>query len=70
MTIRKMLISYVKLDHTLYSINYSMLHCTDFVENACSKVVATFADHLCLLRFFSDQQFYVVRTTCEAKIRK
>jgi hypothetical protein len=29
MTICKMLISYVKLDHTLYSINYGIWHAHD-----------------------------------------
>ena len=32
MKIRKMLISYVQLDHTLYSTNYGIIACVDIDE--------------------------------------
>ena len=35
MRIRKMLISYVKLDHTLYSINYGMFYI--LLHTGCSN---------------------------------
>ena len=30
------------------------MHCVDFIENTLSEVLATFADHLCLVRFLKD----------------
>ena len=34
-----------------FFMGFQDIHCVAFIETLCSKVLATFADHLCLLRF-------------------